>query len=189
MSIALSTARPNVRQLIRDVDASALAVKGYVLDQAISNHYQLVHARLGVPMEWLTVTAFVADDAEYTLTTPEFHSIGAFRLASNYAPVEEVSPLVMARLRVNTTDRGTPFAVALTEELPASVGTTKTTIQLYPTPNANDTLQGLYAAAAGVLSDAADKIQIGTNGARAIEYEAAAELLEGMTERRPSGWT
>lgn len=185
MSIALSTARPNVRQLIRDVDVSAPAVKGYVLDQAISNHYQLIHARLGVPLEWQTVTAYTADDADYTLTSPEFHSIGLFRIASNYSLVEKVSPAVMARLRSGGNEnpaKGEPWAVALTEELPASVGTTETTIQLYPTPNEADTLQGLYAAVASVVTADADKLQLGTNGVRAIEYSAAAELLIGMTD-------
>lgn len=190
MSLALSTARASVRQLIRDVDVSAPAVKGYILDQAISNHYQMTHARLGVPMEWQTLTALAANDADYTLSggsAKEFHSIGLFRLASTYQPVEKVSPAYMGRLRSQTLrdgqpmSRGRPIAVAITEELPATVGTTETAIQVYPTPTESDTLEGLFAVVASTLSASADLIQLGQNGQRAVEYYAAAELLAGMT--------
>jgi len=183
MSIALSTARASVRQLIRDVDVSAPAVKGYILDQAISNHYQMIHARLHVPVEWQTITALVAGTASYTLTTPEFHTIGLFRLLSNSRLLEKVPPSAIALLRSRVTvASGEPSVIAITEELPAAVGTTETTFQVYLTPTVADTLQGLYASVATVVTADTDKLQLGQNGQRALEYSTAAELLDGMPE-------
>lgn len=182
MSLALSTSRANVRQLIRDVDISPAAVKGYVVDQAISNHYQLVHARLRVPLEWLTLTALAVADSDYTVSASEFHTIGLFRLLSNHHLVEKIGPAAMGQLRAAGTSNGEPYSVALTEENPAAVGTTETTIQVYPTPTAVDTLQGLYSTVASTVTADADLLQLGQNGQRAIEYSAAAELLDAMTD-------
>lgn len=185
MSIALSTARASVRQLINDVDISPPAIKGYRVDQAISNHYQRVAGRLNMPVAWVTVAALVASTKTYTLTAgdaKEFHSIGLFRIASNLRLVEKIGPHLLEGLRRDMgTGTGEPFAVAITEAAPSAVGTTETTFEVYPTPKVADTLQGLASTAAAVLSDDADKIQLGLDAQRAIEYGAAAELLSSMT--------
>lgn len=186
MSIALSTARASVRQLIRDVDASALGVKGYIVDQAISNNYQLVGARLKMPMAWTTLATLVVGTPTYTLTSgsaKEFHSIGLFRLASTLRPVEKVGPLWLETWRQGTpAQRGEPIALSVLEAAPATVGTTETTFTLYPTPSAADTLEGLATLQPAVLSADGDLIQLGIYAQRATEYAAAAELLAGMTD-------
>lgn len=186
MSIALSTARASVRRLTRDTDLTTPATRGPVLDQTISNCYQLVAARLHVPMAWTTITAITAGDADYTLTSgdaKEFHSIGLFRLASTLDLVEKVGPSQLEAMRAGRSDdRGEPIALSILEAAPSAVGTTETTFTLYPAPHQADTLQGLAATVPGVVSADADKIQLGQYAQRAIEYCAAAELVDAMTD-------
>lgn len=187
MSIALSTARASVYQLIRDVDRSEPGVKGYLVDQAISNHYQLVHARLHVPMAWTTIAVLSPNVATYTLSggaAIEFHTMGLFRLTSTNRLLEKIGPAELEAFRQYiTTQTGYPLALSVLEAQPTNVGTPETTFTLFPTPNAADTLQGLYAAVAGVVAADGDLIQLGQYAQRAIEYAAAVELLAGMTDQ------
>lgn len=185
MSITLATARAAVYQLIRDVDRSAPAVRGYIIDQALSNRYQLTGARVyGVPFAWTTLAALVAGTATYTLTgaaAREFHTLGMFRLASDLRPLEKISPVELEPLRQGTPSQsGAPIALSVTEAPPAAAGTTETTFTVWPTPAAADTLQGLGSTTPGVLTADADLMQAGSFIQRAVEYGAAAELLFAM---------
>jgi hypothetical protein len=182
VSLALSTARANVRRLIRDVDLSAPAVKGYIVDQAVSNHYQNVAARVNLPLKWTTITAVTAGTATYTTTTTEFAVIALFRLVTQNVLVEKVGANVLEPLRQQNTGRGVPEYLYVNEAPPATVGVTETTFTLYPAPSVSDTLEGLLSGVPLVLSADGDLIQLGQFAQRATEYQAAAELLASMTK-------
>lgn len=179
MSATLSTVRQNIRSHLRDFGGRTNITEATQMDTAIASHVQLLAAKAGLGLEWVTsLITTVAGTRSYVLSGGiEYSRVILLRPQETGILLTRIAHDVIEQWRyAATSDSGAPLAYAALVNAPAAVGTQETTVLLGPTPSGVYLIDGLVSSVPLYVSTEAADIPFGELACRALEWQVAADL-------------